>query len=245
MINDEDLMTTKLKTLRKFLAPGKTARGEVRFTSDSAFTLVELLTVIAIIGVLAAFILAVAGGVKKTEYISTATAQMNKIEAALERYKSQYGTYPPSGTNVLVNPLYYELVGTSHTNTANPGLFTTLDGNANGDPTFFGMSGFINCDKSGSGGDNGAVAVDFLAELKPNELGSVSNNTTTNFLLVVSVGGPDVGYGPAYGYNPWRYAYPGTNNPNSYDLWAQLVINQKTNLICNWSSKVQVGTPYP
>lgn len=211
----------------------------------SAFTLIELLTVIAVIGVLAAFILSVTGGVQRTKYLSTASAQMTKIETALDRYKSQYGTYPPMGNNCLTNPLYYELVGTSHTNTTTPALFTTLDGSANGDPTFFGMSGFINCDKVGSGGDNGAQAVDFLTELKPNELGSVSNNAVTNFFLVVSVGGPDAGYGPTYGYNPWRYLYPGSNNPNSYDLWAQLVINRKTNLVCNWSSQVQINTAYP
>ncbi len=35
--------------------------------------------------------------------------------------------------------------------------------------------------------------------------------------------------------NPFRYIYPGTNNPTSYDLWIDLRISGKTNLICNWS----------
>ena len=34
-------------------------------------------------------------------------------------------------------------------------------------------------------------------------------------------------------------------NPNSYDLWIQLVISGKTNLICNWNSTVQFNQPFP
>ena len=41
--------------------------------------------------------------------------------------------------------------------------------------------------------------------------------------------------------NPWRYAYPGTNNPGSYDLWIQLDIAGNTNLICNWTKSVQIN----
>ena len=41
--------------------------------------------------------------------------------------------------------------------------------------------------------------------------------------------------------NPWRYAYPGTNNPGSYDLWVQLDIAGNTNLICNWTKQVQIN----
>ena len=35
-----------------------------------------------------------------------------------------------------------------------------------------------------------------------------------------------------------------TNNPSTYDLYIQLMINGKTNLICNWSKQVQVNNPY-
>ena len=36
--------------------------------------------------------------------------------------------------------------------------------------------------------------------------------------------------------NPWRYnsGHP-TNNPNSYDLWVDVLIRGKTNRFCNWS----------
>jgi prepilin-type N-terminal cleavage/methylation domain-containing protein len=215
----------------------------------SGFTLIELLTVIAVIGVLAAFLLSVTGGVQRTKYINTATAEMNKIETALDNYKNQYGTYPPAGTNVLVNPLYFELVGSTNSNpSANPPVVTTLDGNQNGTPAGLGLSGFINCNKPGAGGEDNAAARDFLLEVRPNQVDVITNSSGwTNAILITSVGGPAASYAPmgATGINPWRYAYPGTNNPNSYDLWVQLVIGKTTNLVCNWSSKVQINTSYP
>ena len=46
--------------------------------------------------------------------------------------------------------------------------------------------------------------------------------------------------------NPWRYNSSNpTNNPGSYDLWIQLKIAGKTNLICNWSKQVQINSPLP
>lgn len=212
--------------------------------NSQAFTLIEILAVITIIGVLAGFLLVVTGGVTRTKDISRTKAEMGQIEGALENYKSAYGTYPPAGTNIMINPLYYELVGTTNNN----GIFTTLDGAVDGYPQGFGMSGFVNCNRPGSGGEGGAQARDFLLDLKATQVGDITNSSPayTNNFLVVSVQG-DVGYAPAgiQGANPWRYACPGTNNPNSYDLWAQLVINKQTNLVCNWSTKVQINTPYP
>ena len=86
-----------------------------------AFTLVELLTVIAVIGVIAALIFPVAGTVKRQTILHNAQAQMAQLETALERYKSVYGFYPPARPNgPLTNQLYYELEGTFLTNNAAP-----------------------------------------------------------------------------------------------------------------------------
>jgi hypothetical protein len=68
-------------------------------------------------------------------------------------------------------------------------------------------------------------------------------------LLIASVGGPDDTYKPlnnVQGLNPWRYnsSHP-TNNLNSYDLWVELKIGGKTNLICNWSKQVDTSGRYP
>ena len=68
-------------------------------------------------------------------------------------------------------------------------------------------------------------------------------------ILVGSVGGPDQTYQPlgVSDLNPWRYKSSGTlaNNPGSYELYIQLVIGGKTNLVCNWSKQVQINSPPP
>ena len=69
-------------------------------------------------------------------------------------------------------------------------------------------------------------------------------------MIITAVGGPDTTYHPlgasALGINPWRYNSSNpTNNPGAYDLWIQLSISGKTNLICNWNKQVQYNSPLP
>ncbi|HVU08761.1 MAG TPA: type II secretion system protein [Verrucomicrobiae bacterium] len=222
-----------------------------------AFTLIELLTVIAVIGVLAALLFPAFATVKKHALIQRAQTEMGKIEAALESYKSAYGFYPPDNTNnALVNPLYYELLGTTN----NGGTYQTLDGSAsiNADTNIVSqafngsISGFINCNRANED-ESARPAKNFLPELKSNQLGWVTNppspgGTTPVAVLLTSVGGPDASYKPlgAQDLNPWRYnSHSPTNNPGAYDLWVQLVIGGKTNLICNWRKQVQINNPLP
>ncbi|HUB87019.1 MAG TPA: type II secretion system protein [Verrucomicrobiae bacterium] len=211
-----------------------------------AFTLVELLTVIAIIAVLASLGIVVAGRVKRTAYINKTQAEMAQVESAIENYKTDYGFYPPVNTNCpnypFVNPLYYELAGTTNNTLAN--TFVTLDGSSTISTNLvistFGIGGFINCNKVGQSMEDSRMAKNYISGLNPNQFGT---NSAGIELLVGSVGGPDPAYTPLAGStsNPWRYRYPGINNPNSYDLWIQLVINGQTNLICNWNSQVQIN----
>ena len=215
-----------------------------------AFSLVELLIVISIIGILSAFLMGVMGGVTRTKTISNARAEMSAIETALERYKAVYGVYPPGNpTNFLVNPLYFELSGTT-----NNGLtFSTLDGMnsvlTNNILASFGVGGFINCSR-GSGEDMVPAKV-FLPGLKANQIGTVTNpvGTPAVAILVSSVRGPDLNYLPlgAPDLNPWRYNSGPTltNNPGTYELYIQLKIGGKTNLICNWTKQTIVNSPLP
>ena len=60
----------------------------------SAFTLIEVLVVIAIIAILASLILAISGNVQETAGRKRAESEIAAVSAALEKYKLEYGTYP-------------------------------------------------------------------------------------------------------------------------------------------------------
>ena len=212
-----------------------------------AFTLVELLVVISVIAVLAAFTFTALSAVKKRQYISNTQAELGQLQAAINSYHDACGFYPPGSADALVNQLYYELEGTTNHGT----YYTTLDGSAPIDvnkvaTAFPGAGGFVNCSKHGSGEDSPA-ARNFIHELKPRQTGPDTNNFVGITILVGSVGGPDVTYMPLHApnLNPWRYVSPGTNNPTSYDLWIQLHIGGKEYLVCNWSKEVQINNPLP
>src|SRR5476651_2026488 len=67
-----------------------------------AFTLVELLVVLAIIGILAAFIVTIGPAMTRTAYINKTRAEMAQLETAIDSYKAAYGFYPPGNPS---NPL--------------------------------------------------------------------------------------------------------------------------------------------
>jgi prepilin-type N-terminal cleavage/methylation domain-containing protein len=221
-----------------------------------AFTLIELLAVITIIGVLAAFTLPAVSSIKKQQYIKHTQAEMALLVTAIGRYQAAYGFYPPCNTNDrTINQLFYELEGTTNNNH----VYQTLDGigktvidssmPAPNVTTAFNIGGFMNCSKVGAVEDTTA-ARNFLSDLKPKQYGVVSNGTPPVGVSVIigSVGGPDPSYIP-FGVpdlNPWRYnsANP-TNNPGAYDLYMQLQIGGKKYLICNWSKTVQINSSLP
>jgi hypothetical protein len=79
-------------------------------------------------------------------------------------------------------------------------------------------------------------------------MGTTTSHGVPVTILITADGGPDVTYMPLgqSGINPWRYNSSNpTNNPGSYDLWVQLSISGKTNLICNWSKSVRTDSPLP
>jgi prepilin-type N-terminal cleavage/methylation domain-containing protein len=229
-----------------------------KIENSQAFSLIELLVVITIIGALAALVIVGLGAVKKAQYKHVARIELEAIETALENYKAKYGAYPPSNQNnnnvyapkgfdrAQFSQLYYELSGT----VANNAGYMTLDGvsqiSTNDVNTAYGVGGFVNCTRGS--GEDAISAKNFIPNLKPKQYYvNVTNNGVLTTILITSVGGPDNKYQPLQwtDMNPIRYLYPGTNNPNSYDLWVQLVIGGKTNLVCNWSRQVIVNSPLP
>jgi prepilin-type N-terminal cleavage/methylation domain-containing protein len=90
----------------------------------SAFTLIELLAVITIIGILAGLTLGAAGAVRRHGATSTAKAEVAALQAACDSFYADNNLYPSntSTTPSAVNPINYT--------TAGQVLFSNLFGSA-------------------------------------------------------------------------------------------------------------------
>lgn len=199
-----------------------------------AFTLIELLVVIAIIAIVAGLIVNLAGRAATSRKLARVRAELAGIETAIDSYKAKKGFYPPSNgktNNVVTNQLFYELTGTIFNN----GDFKTINGDetiaASDVNNYFNVDGFANSATA----DNKSEAKNFFPGLRPSQYAELKSNPDVE-LLVVPVEGPDdIALSSGKKINPWRYnsAQP-THNPDSYDLWAEIVVAGKTNIIGNW-----------
>ena len=182
----------------------------------SAFTLIEMLVVIAIIGLLAAMVVGGASHFREVSVRARVQTELNQVVSAIESYHKKYGFYPQDNTNnPAYNPLYYELTATPLTDTIDlgemriKGIVNTGDEAKNAFPNI------------GIEGKNYKWLVD-PAKLDP--------STSTNTLVLTA------GYkGPEGDVNPWRYVSKNpTNNTETYDLWAEVLVGNKKIVIGNW-----------
>jgi prepilin-type N-terminal cleavage/methylation domain-containing protein len=160
-----------------------------------AFTVVELLIVMAIILVLAGLILATSNYVQKKGYRSRAEAEIAAFSAALENYKADNGVYP----------------STAETN--------ALKANTMGDPTnanymsaSLALYKLISGDNDNSN-DRSAESKAYFT-FKPNQLAPTSQTSA-----VVYIKDP---FGNSYGYSTVKASAPsGTDGYNpTFDLWS-------------------------
>jgi prepilin-type N-terminal cleavage/methylation domain-containing protein len=169
-----------------------------------AFTLIELLIVMAIIIVLAGLILATASYVQKKGYRSRAEAEIAAISAALENYKADNGVYPRGNANVANTSSPYD------TDKLNP----RTDGSAGATYQvaslylYRALTGDDNFNRQADPGEAGKAYLTF----KPNQLSPTDQ--TANVLFIRDPFGNSYGYSTAYqnnsnqGYNP------------TFDLWS-------------------------
>src|SRR4029453_3851697 len=94
-------MTNDKKTLAGIRSSGLTSPS---FGAAGAFTLIELLIVIAIIIVLAGLVLSTVGYVQKKGARSRAETEIAAMSAACESYKADNGIYPQNGDTNTLDP---------------------------------------------------------------------------------------------------------------------------------------------
>lgn len=71
--------------------------------ADCGFTLIELLIVIAIIGILATLLMSNFIGVRQRARDGKRKSDISQMQAALEQYRADHGTYPPLNNTLTCN----------------------------------------------------------------------------------------------------------------------------------------------
>lgn len=183
-----------------------------------AFTLIELLMVIGIIGILAGMGLVGGNTFIKKGRIVRAQAELSRLETAIDNFKTFKGVYPPDNrANAAMPPLYYELMGTVPAGAT----YTVIKGDDSISvalmQTAFGRSGFVNA------ATDPAEVRSFLPALK-----GVQTKTSGGVVLLVAPADGPAHPGVDLGVNPWCYVSSNpTNNRTGgagggYDLWADI-----------------------
>ena len=81
------------------LRPSRTIRGALRGHQRVGFTLVELLVVMAILGVLAGLLAWGVNSARVAILTRAQAAELANIATAVEAYRTKYGDYPPDGSS--------------------------------------------------------------------------------------------------------------------------------------------------
>jgi prepilin-type N-terminal cleavage/methylation domain-containing protein len=208
-------------------------------TGIMGFTMIEILTVIAIIGIVAAMILTGGEYAAKMKMETAVKAEREKLQTMIDNYQSKLNFYPPDNGNLASlsltaplaqyesltasNALIYELTGVTNTNSTKAIIFTgDIISLAAADP----FSKYLN--RTGIGNADSSEPQNFF---KP----SPKRQEYTNYPGTQATG-PEAVLGllvPAQLVktlpNFWHYdaSSPRRHNQNSYDLWAEFQVGTK------------------
>lgn len=238
---------------------------EKQRASSRAFTLIEMLTVIAIIAVLASLSVGVSAIVARKSKISRTRAELGRLDLAIRDYKSHFGFYPPDNVikpedltqDPVVNQLYYELSGAVYdvggdeyeANGAPEGQkigrtqYRVAFGNGN-------LAGVYNSSASRANTKNflkGGHSTQ-TQRVTLNMYPAVSPFTYTALVAPVAWPARSDKFDPPYkkyssdpavlAINPWHYNSTNpTNNPGEFDLWADIVVGDDLITIGNWKEE--------
>ena len=231
---------------------------------EQAFTLIELLVVISIIALLAGLVVGLAPQVGVRIREAKVKTELADIVTAIETYKAKFGIYPPDNydpvartNNPVLNGLYYELTGVIVSNTGPTGYFVLPD-DAQVQITsatvnqYFGRDGFVN---SAIREQRRRLLHHKFAEGQHAEIFPTTTTPGYTKLEVLAVGFSSDASGKKgsgfqwplnipvaehpvplnKGLNPWRYVSSNpTNNPGTFDLWAEIIVKGQKKIIGNW-----------
>jgi prepilin-type N-terminal cleavage/methylation domain-containing protein len=208
-----------------------------RAHQNRAFTIIELLMVIAIMAIVAGLIVGLAGVSGDSKKIKRTEAELANLVMLIEEYKTKVGVYPPDNPNGNLperNVLLYELAGAIR----KPGpLYTTPFGDITQTDlqNTFGVGGIVNARDEGNVDPDANRSYPILKSLKSDQSAEVFPGTRS---LVVPIDG--LNGRP----NPWNYRLgnpTNAHNPQSFDLWVEIKLGTtngvpKTKIIGNWKN---------
>jgi prepilin-type N-terminal cleavage/methylation domain-containing protein len=212
-----------------------------------AFTLIEMLVVIAIIGIVAALVVNMNSGAQTAKRNAQVNADKAKLTLMIDNYQSKLNFYPPDNGNLATyalvnptfayydavastNPLIYELTGATNNPTNDLGTVQVFDGAYISQNTFSNVFG-----RQSVANSNPDEPHSFYIP-QPKEYTNYYSAPPLNvwgLVVPVSLAGTTPNF--------WHYDSSSTNrhNSSSYDLWAEYISASKggSNIITtngNW-----------
>lgn len=174
----------------------------MRKPSTSAFTLVELLTVLAIIVILTSLVVSVGGYVQKKAALSRAAGEISMLVTACESYKSDNGNFPRDATAARVTDAISPKVD----------FIPTTDTNGKYAASSLFLYKELSGDKTGSGSAPDGIPDDgqprYLKDVENRILKATKNPTTKAIISVQYLQDP-------FG-NPYAYSTSAANDEQTY-----------------------------
>jgi prepilin-type N-terminal cleavage/methylation domain-containing protein len=221
-------------------------QGNHHNRSRLAFTLIELLTVMAIMGIVVTMVVTMGQAASQRKKIVTVEGDKNKLITMIESYHTKLNYYPPdngllvsiSNNPILydavaaTNPLIYELTGATN---FNDGTYagTIAVFNSSSLANTLSVSSYSNVFNRGgvANGDASEPRNFFQPGPAAKEYASYTNTSPSSPPVCGLIVPVDLNPGNLTNgnFNWWHYDSSTTNrhNMNSYDLWAEFSIGSK------------------